>query len=87
MKILLVDDTKTDRMIMSTYLTKMGYEVSQGENGVQAVKLYKELKPDLLIMDVIMPEMDGYEAAEKIRKESEDWFPIIFKRPCKPGRY
>ncbi|MDH5766213.1 MAG: diguanylate cyclase [Gammaproteobacteria bacterium] len=78
MKILLVDDTKTDRLIMSTYLSKMGHDVVLAENGVQAVSTYKEVMPDLLVMDVIMPEMDGYEAAQNIRKMSDEWIPIIF---------
>ena len=78
MNILLVDDTKTDRLIMSTYLSKMGHQVTLGENGLQAVELFKSRQPDLLLMDVIMPEMDGYEAAAKIREVSDEWVPIIF---------
>lgn len=78
MKILLVDDTKTERLIMTSYLTKLGHEVVLGENGNQAVKLYHAEQPDLVIMDVIMPEMDGYEAARAIRANNMDWVPIIF---------
>ena len=78
MNILLVDDTRTDRLIMSTYLSKMGHQVTLGENGLQAVELFKSMQPDLLLMDVIMPEMDGYEAAAKIREVSDEWVPIIF---------
>ena len=76
MNILLVDDTKTDRLIMSTYLSQMGHTVTLGENGRQAVELYKEIQPDLLVMDVIMPEMDGYQATEQIRKAGHT-LPII----------
>ncbi|MCW8854115.1 MAG: diguanylate cyclase [Gammaproteobacteria bacterium] len=78
MNILLIDDTKTDQLIMKTYLSKMGHDVTLGENGLQAVELYKDIQPDLLIMDVIMPEMDGYEAAQKIRQINDEWIPIIF---------
>jgi diguanylate cyclase (GGDEF)-like protein len=78
MKILLVDDTLTERLIMSSYLKKMGHEVVLGENGRQAIDLYHEHHPDLLIMDVIMPVMDGHEAARAIRGQTEDWVPIIF---------
>ena len=78
MNILLIDDTKTDQLIMKTYLSKMGHEITLGNNGRQAVELFKEVQPDLVIMDVVMPEMDGYEAAQKIRQISDEWIPVIF---------
>ena len=78
MKILLVDDTKTEQLIMTAYLNKLGHEVITGENGQQAVELYKSEQPDLVIMDVIMPVMDGHDAAKEIRSYSDDWVPIIF---------
>jgi len=69
MNILLVDDTRTDRRIMSTYLSKMGHQVTLGENGLQAVELFKSIQPDLLLMDVIMPEMDGYQLAKIVKEK------------------
>ncbi|MDH5473510.1 MAG: diguanylate cyclase [Gammaproteobacteria bacterium] len=78
MKILVVDDNNTDRLVMNTYLLRMGYEVVLGGNGLQAVELYKENQPDLVVMDVNMPEMNGYDAAQKIRQISDEWIPIIF---------
>lgn len=78
MKILLVDDTKVDRMIMMAYLKQLGHEVVTGMNGREAVELYKTAEPDLVIMDVIMPELNGYEATRTIRKENTDWIPIIY---------
>lgn len=78
MKILLVDDTKTDRMIMTAYLEKLGHEVIIGENGEQAVALYSSESPDLVLLDVIMPVMDGYEAAQEMRRSHVEWVPIIF---------
>lgn len=78
MKILLVDDTNTDRQIMKAYLEDLGHEVTLSKNGLEAIKLYKKDKPDLIIMDVIMPEMDGFTTAGKIRKHDSDWIPIIF---------
>ena len=78
MKILLVDDTKTDRLIMTQYLEKLGHEVITGENGKQATELFQQANPDLVLMDVVMPEMDGYQAAQLIRVEASEWVPIIF---------
>lgn len=78
MKILLVDDTKTERLILTAYLEKLGHSVECAENGHQAIELYKVEKPDLVLMDVIMPEMDGYEAARGIREDESDWVPLIF---------
>jgi len=78
MKILLVDDTKTERLILSAYLEKLGHTTICAENGHQAIKLFKSASPDLVLMDVIMPEMDGHEAARRLRKDESDWVPIIF---------
>nr|WP_173391418.1 response regulator [Tepidanaerobacter acetatoxydans] len=66
--ILIVDDAAFMRMMIKDILTKNGYEVSgEAENGAVAVKMYDELKPDLVIMDITMPEMDGIEAVKKIK--------------------
>jgi len=78
MKVLLVDDTKTERLIISSFLEKMGHDVVTAENGKLAVDLYHEEKPDLVLMDVIMPEMDGHEAARQMRHDENIWVPIIF---------
>lgn len=78
MKVLLVDDTKTERLILTSYLEEMGYSVLTAENGRQAVNLYHREKPDLVLMDVIMPEMDGHDAARLMRHDENIWVPIIF---------
>jgi len=78
MKVLLVDDTKTERLILSSFLEKMGHTVVAAENGKQAVQLYHDEKPDLVLLDVIMPEMDGHEAARLMRHDENHWVPIIF---------
>lgn len=78
MKILLVDDTKTERLILTAYLEKLEHDVVHAENGQQAIELFKSENPELILMDVIMPEMDGHEAARHIRLDENEWTPIIF---------
>lgn len=78
MNILLVDDTRTEQHIMTVRLNDMGHDVICCSNGKEAIDLYNEYDFDLVIMDVIMPVMDGYEAAQEIRKQEDDWVPIIF---------
>ncbi len=57
--ILVVDDAAFMRMRMSKILTEAGYDVLQAENGLQAVEMYKASKPNAVLMDITMPEMDG----------------------------
>lgn len=67
-KILIVDDAAFMRMMIKDILTKNGYEVvAEAANGVQAVELYKTHQPDLVTMDITMPEMDGIEAVKQIK--------------------
>lgn len=68
-KVLVVDDAAFMRMMIKDILTKNGYEVvGEAGNGLQAVELYKELKPDVVTMDITMPEMDGIAAVKAIKK-------------------
>lgn len=68
-RVLIVDDAAFMRMMLRDILTKNGYEVAaEAENGVQAVERYKEVKPDLVTMDITMPEMDGITAVKEIKK-------------------
>src|SRR5690554_5596473 len=71
MTILLVDDEPDILEIIGYNLTAEGYKVLTAENGAEAVKIAKKKKPHLIILDVMMPEMDGMEACEKIRKIPE----------------
>ena len=66
--ILICDDAAFMRMMIKDILTKNGYNiVGEAENGAKAVAKYAELKPDLVLMDITMPEMDGIEALKKIK--------------------
>lgn len=69
-RILIVDDAKFMRLTLSNILTKANHEVvGEGENGKDAIKLYRELNPDLVTLDITMPEMSGLEAIKEIKKE------------------
>ena len=70
-KILLVDDEPDILEIVGYNLSAEGYQVLTAENGIQAVKKAKKEKPQLIILDVMMPEMDGIEACEQIRKNPD----------------
>ena len=67
--ILICDDAAFMRMMIKDILTKNGYNVvGEAENGAKAVEKYNELKPDLVLMDITMPEMDGIQALKKIKE-------------------
>ncbi|MFY4773896.1 response regulator [Metabacillus sp. RGM 3146] len=68
-KILIVDDAAFMRMMIKDILTKNGYNVvAEAADGMQAVEKYKEHQPDLVTMDITMPEMDGISALKEIKK-------------------
>ncbi|MBT1248000.1 MULTISPECIES: chemotaxis protein CheY [unclassified Thermosipho (in: thermotogales)] len=68
-KILIVDDAAFMRMMLKDIITKAGHEVvGEAANGKEAVEKYKELKPDIVTMDITMPEMNGIEAIKEIKK-------------------
>lgn len=67
--ILICDDAAFMRMMIKDILTKNGYTVAgEAENGLKAVEKYAEVKPDLVLMDITMPEMDGIQALKKIKE-------------------
>ncbi|ASW43134.1 response regulator [Clostridium isatidis] len=67
-RVLIVDDASFMRMMIKDILQKNGFEVvAEGSNGVEAVELYKKERPDIVTMDITMPDMDGIEAVKQIR--------------------
>lgn len=75
-RILVADDEERMRKLISAYLMKEGYETIEAENGSQAVTLFKSHSIQLVILDIMMPVMDGYTACREIRKLSN--VPIVF---------
>jgi OmpR family response regulator RpaB len=74
-KILVVDDEKSIRQILETRLSIRGYKVILAANGEEALYLFRKEQPNLVILDIMLPKIDGYEVCSKIRKESQ--VPII----------
>lgn len=66
-KILVVDDAEFLRVRISKMLSGEGYDILEAENGAKAVETYKSAKPDVVLMDITMPEMDGLTALREIR--------------------
>jgi two-component system, chemotaxis family, chemotaxis protein CheY len=67
-KILIVDDAAFMRVRAAKVLSENGHQVLQAENGVQAVQLYRQWRPDAVLMDITMPEMDGLQALRAIKQ-------------------
>ena len=70
-RILIVDDSPTERHVLNDLLTKSGYEVVASDNGEDAILKAKSLKPDLILMDVVMPGLNGFQATRAISRDPE----------------
>ena len=72
-RVLITDDAMFMRLTLKNILSQNGYEIAgEAANGREAVRLYQDLKPDLVTMDITMPEMDGIAALREIRKADPD---------------
>ncbi|MBD2436036.1 response regulator transcription factor RpaB [Nostoc sp. FACHB-110] len=74
-KILVVDDEPSIRQILKTRLSMIGYDVISASNGEEALEAFRAYDPDLIVLDVMLPRLDGYEVCQELRKESD--VPII----------
>jgi len=79
MKVLIVDDDITNRMVLKAMLVQDGYEIYEAENGQEAIDTYNKEELDLVLMDVMMPVVDGYTATKEIKSQSKgNFIPVIF---------
>ncbi|MET1078186.1 MAG: fused response regulator/phosphatase [Pseudomonas sp.] len=77
--ILIAEDSAADRMLLSTIVSRQGHRVLNASNGLEAVGLFEQERPQLVLMDALMPVMDGFEAARRIKLiAGEQLVPIIF---------
>ncbi len=78
LRVLVVDDEPISRRVISSILEKDGHVVFKAENGQEGVAVFERQRPDIVIMDIMMPVMDGYEATRIIKKQSgESFVPVI----------
>ena len=76
--ILIVDDSATDRQFLSDLLAKNGYKVETAENADEAITKARQLRPDLVLMDVVMPGQSGFQATRTLSKdEATKAIPVI----------
>lgn len=79
LKILVADDTDADRLILETIVRKEGHQVFSAKNGLEAVAIFKQEHPDIVLLDALMPELDGFDAARQIKDlAGDELVPIIF---------
>ncbi len=79
LSILIAEDNAADRMLLSTIVSRQGHRVLTASNGLEAVALFDQERPQLVLMDALMPVMDGFEAARRIKQQAgEALVPIIF---------
>ena len=78
LSILVVDDAPENILVLSTMLHKMGHTVVSARSGEEALGMFLQQRPDLVLMDVLMPGIGGYETVREMRRIAVEWFPIIF---------
>jgi CheY-like chemotaxis protein/anti-sigma regulatory factor (Ser/Thr protein kinase) len=79
LRFLVVDDDRVNRMVLAAMLAQAGHAVTEAADGEQAVAAFARQRPDMVLMDIMMPVLDGYEATRRIKQlAGEDFVPVIF---------
>jgi diguanylate cyclase (GGDEF)-like protein len=76
--ILIVDDEPSMRTLLRLYLEEVGYQVAEANNGTEALMVFQQLRPDLVLLDALMPDMDGFEFCDKLQSfDSSNHTPVL----------
>lgn len=78
MKILVIEDTLAYRLLLLKWLQRWGHEMFVAEDGLSGIVAYQQNRPDLVLLDIVMPGIDGLETARRLRALGGDWVPIIY---------
>ena len=80
MKILVIEDSKSSLQLLCEHITRMGITPLPATTGAQGFEIFLSQHPDLILLDIVMPDINGYEVAQRIRQHEQvgDWTPIIF---------
>ena len=79
LRVLIADDSNTDRLILQTIVKRLGHEVLVARDGVEALEIYRAHLPDVVLLDVVMPRLDGTEVAREVKRlAGENFVPVIF---------
>ena len=85
-RILVVDDESQNLRLMEAMLLPLGYEVIQAQGGEEALRKVGELPPDVILLDIMMPRMDGFEAARRLKEDDETKIiPIVMVTVLREG--
>ncbi len=84
LRVLVIDDSAHVRQFLGDVLSDAGYEVDQAENGEQGLSLFNSSNHDCILLDVLMPDLDGFEVLKKIR-ETEELLPVLIMTGEDPG--
>ena len=77
--VLVVDDTTRNIQVLGTILRQEGYEINVAQNGLQALQMVERVPPDLILLDVMMPQLDGFETCKRLKaSEKTKEIPVIF---------
>lgn len=67
-RILIVDDTVKNLQVLGTILEQEGYQINVAQNGTQAIDIAEKANPDLILLDIMMPELDGFETCKRLKE-------------------
>lgn len=76
--VLVVDDKPANVALLTAMLKKMGHQAVSASSGEEALDLFRQRRPDMVLMDVMMPGIGGYEAISEMRRFATEWFPVVF---------